>query len=293
MAGSTKLRPAPPEFFPSDLPRLATAAPASVSLAWPSGVAWRDRLRAAPLWLGAVLLGAPTLIDVAREAWSDEQGACGPILLALAGWLIARRWPAMRAAAIPGNAAIGGIALTAALAVHVAARLLHQVSIEALALYGVLVAGLYLFAGRPGLARMRFALAYGLLALPPPSLIVGPATQALRRAITISAVTVTNAAGLTVGRQGFVLYVDQYRIAIVDACSGTNSLLSLTAVCFFYIHMRGRRLDWARAALFWLAILAIAVAANFLRVLAIILLTHGFGPEVAQGPLHSSSRSAA
>lgn len=210
------------------------------------------------------------------------------ILLALATWLLARSWRAMRAAAVPGAGLRGGTALAFALLFYLLARQVQLVSWEGIALYLALVAALYLIVGWPGLKKGRFALFYLLLALPLPDRLLAVVTPALRYGLTGAAVNLLDAAGYVVARTGMRLYVDQYEIAIVDACSGINSLISLTAIGLFYIHARARRFaPWVWVA-YALVILGFAVFANFVRVLAVVLMTHYFGNTVAQGPLHEA-----
>lgn len=234
----------------------------------------------------------PAVVDVAQTPFAGEQGSYGLIVLVLATWLIARAWPAMRAAARPGAALPSGIALGLALALYLIARIAGHLWLEAVSLYGVLLAGLYLLVGLPGMRPARFALVYALLALPPGHLL-SAATAGLRTAITDAATAVLHAAGLQVAKQGFTVFIDQYRIEIVDACAGMNSIVSIAAIGLFYVHMRGRRLDLATCLIGGGAMLLLAVAANFVRVLATILITHGFGPTIAQGPLHEAIGLAA
>ena len=63
-------------------------------------------LRYWPLVAGVLVLVLPTMFGVARENWSTEQGAHGPIVLATALWLFWRRWNEVRALARPGNTPI-------------------------------------------------------------------------------------------------------------------------------------------------------------------------------------------
>ncbi|MES2754573.1 MAG: exosortase [Pseudomonadota bacterium] len=252
---------------------------------WPA----RPAFPTAILWLGAALLAVPTLYDIATGPWSLDEGSYGVIVLAIALWLIARRWPAMRAAGKPGVQWLGWALFAAALTVHILARVVARIPTEAAALYVAGLAALYLQFGWPGLRQAAFPLAYLALAIPLSPELVALGTGPLRLAITHLVVELLGNAGLMIASEGLTLYVDQYEIAVAEACSGINSLISLTAIGLFYVHARGRRLGALSLPLVLAAILACAVIGNFARVLIIVLLTHFFGEAVAQGPLHDAA----
>lgn len=245
--------------------------------------------RAWLIWIGIVALGVPTVIHLAQGPWATDQGSYGLIVMALAIWLVARRWPAMRAVGAPGNAILGYAALGGAVLAHVFARIILLTPLEAISFYCALVATLYLIVGARGLREAAFPLVYALLAVPPPGSLIASLTTGLRLANTTGAVDLLNGFGLPVAREGLVLFVDQYKIAVVEACSGINSIISLTAIGFFYVYARGRPMTPVIAAASWAVVLVMAIVGNFARVLTIILLTHFFGDGAAQGPLHEVS----
>lgn len=254
-----------------------------------------DRAAAPPrlgvwlIWAGIAALGIPVLIDTATRVWSTEQGSYGGILLALGIWLVWRRWPAMREHGSPGNAALGGLVLAGALAVHVIARMMTNVSGSALTLYAALVAAGYLLVGFRGLRAAAFPLCYGLIAMPlPPSLIASVTTQ-LRLGITDAATTALRFAGLPVGREGLDIQVAQYRIAVAEACSGLNSIIGLAAIGFFYVYIRRTPLRLPVVVATLAVVLGFAILANFIRVVLVISVTYYFGDAVAQGPLHEGA----
>jgi ABC-type nickel/cobalt efflux system permease component RcnA len=55
-------------------------------------------------WL--VSLAAPTLLFVAQESWSKEQGSHGPIVLFTGLWLLWRQWPDAREVAARPRASL-------------------------------------------------------------------------------------------------------------------------------------------------------------------------------------------
>jgi len=251
---------------------------------------WRDRPWQSYLWLLPLLIGffalvVPTMMGIAEVSWSTDQGAHGPIVLAIGVWLVARAWPGMTAQAVPGNAWVGGLLLAAALVAYLAARVIGSIVIESAMMYVALVAALYLFVGFAAMREAWFPIAYLLFVLPPPGSWVAAATQPLRLEISQRAVDVLAALGYAVARSGLLIYVDQYVLEVKAACGGLNSMISLTAIGLFYAYILHNANVRYTVLLFFVTI-AMAIAANFVRVLALVLITHYLGDRAAQGFLH-------
>ena len=242
-------------------------------------------LRYWPVILGALLITIPTLIRIAQRSWSSEQGAHGPIVLAIAIWLVARSWGTIMAERRPGSPLIGGLILACVLPVYVFAHILGSLVVESLAVYLALLATLYLFVGHAAMRRAWFALAYPIFMLPPPGTAIAIATQPLRLGISEQAVNLLSALGYPTAREGLSIFVAQYELQVKAACGGLNSMISLTAVGLFYSYMRHGAGPAYHAFLF-VVIVAMAMFANFVRVILLILITYYLGEGAAQGFLH-------
>src|SRR3546814_21130469 len=92
--------------------------------------------------------------------------------------------------------------------------------------------------------------------------------------------------GYPIGGEGVRIYIGQYELLVAAACSGINSIISLSAISLFYIYMR-HQAHWRYALLLVLLIVPVALIANFFRVLVLILLTFHAGEAAAQGFLHN------
>src|SRR3954452_11290786 len=99
------------------------------------------------LTAGVAALVFPTLADIARLSWDTEQGAHGPIVLAISIWLFIRSWPEMRARAAPGSAFIGIPLLALALVGFAASHIVGSIMLQSAATYASLVVSLYLLIG--------------------------------------------------------------------------------------------------------------------------------------------------
>src|SRR6202012_940274 len=135
------------------------------------------------------------------------------------------------------------------------------------------------------LARHWFPFLYLAFAVPPPGYAVDALTAPLKLFVSQAATGIVALAGLPVAREGVVIYVAQYQLLVEDACSGMNSIFGLLAIGLFYIYLvRGSLLRYS--ILLAVLMIPIAVAANIVRVIIVILLTYYFGDEVGQGFLH-------
>lgn len=242
-------------------------------------------------WLLAIGVGAvvlPTLYGVATQNWTTEQGAHGPIVLATALWLFWRRWHEVRSLASPGDTRI---ALLAALVVgptYILARIINVIEVEGFMMYGLLLITAYWMVGWRPMRAMWFPIIYMLFIFPPPDTVVAMVTQPLKIAISKAAIGLLYEFGYPIAGSGVMIIISQYQLLIAAACAGLNSLISLSAIGLFYIYIR-HNANWRYALLLMLAIVPVAIFANFVRVLALILITYYLGDEAAQGFLHTFS----
>ena len=94
--------------------------------------------------------------------------------------------------------------------------------------------------------------------------------------------------GYPIVRQGVTLYVAQYQLLVEDACAGLNSLVSLTAISLFYIYLL-HNATWRYSLMLVAWIIPLAILANVIRIIILVLLTYHFGDAAAQGFLHSTA----
>lgn len=241
-----------------------------------------------PLVIGVLALLVPTLVAVARDSWTGETGVHGPIVLATGIWLFARRWPELRTIRRPGSAVGMAALIIPALAVYAFGRAFDFLAIEVLALGGVLLGLSYGFFGLEAARRMWFPLVYLLFVVPIPGWVIDSITGPLKSYVSVSATWLLTHAGYPIVREGVTLYVAQYQLLVEDACAGLNSLISLTAISLFYIYI-SHNASWRYALFLMLWIVPVALLANLVRVIILVLITYHFGNAAAQGFLHSTA----
>ena len=237
------------------------------------------------LALGLAALYVPTYVSLARSLWREDAYAHGPIILAAFAWLAWRERAALLAPA--GRPAIvpGAVALAVGLFLYVGGRTLGLTPIEVASHIPVLAGLVLLIGGFPALRRYAFALAFLLFLIPLPGFVLDAATTPLKSVVSVAVEMLLRLAGYPVERSGVVLSLGDHQMLVADACSGLNSIFSLFALGLLYTHLTGPS-SRKRTAVLLAAVLPIAIAANILRVTALVLLTVHFGEEAAQGFLH-------
>ncbi|WP_347269798.1 exosortase V [Rhizorhabdus histidinilytica] len=241
-----------------------------------------------PLAIGVAAVVVPTLYGVATQNWTTEQGAHGPIVLATALWLFWRRWGEVRSLARPGDTRLAALAYLVVAPLYMVARIINVIEVEGFMMYGLLLITAYWLIGWQPLRAMWFPVFYMLFIFPPPDTVVAMVTQPLKIGISQAAIDLLHGLGYPIAGSGVMIIIGQYQLLIAAACAGLNSLISLSAIGLFYVYIR-HNANWRYALLLMLAIVPVAILANFIRVLALILITHYLGDEAAQGFLHTFS----
>ncbi len=249
------------------------------------GAPW---LRWLPVAMGLLVLYVPTYLTLAHGAWNEEHNAHGPLVLLVIAWLAWRERGVLAELPERGATVAGSIALASGLLFYVLGRALEFVYFEAFSQVPVLAGVLLFIYGWRGVRLMWFPLLYLLFLVPLPGVVVDAATGSLKQMVSVIAENLLYQAGYPIARTGVILTIGQYQLLVADACSGLNSMYSLTAMglLFLYITWDG---NWLRAILMLLAIWPIAFAANIVRVITLVLITYYLGDEAAQGFLHGFS----
>jgi exosortase len=183
-------------------------------------------------------------------------------------------------------AILAAMVLAGVLAVYCA--IIGKVWLQAGAIYALAVLVYALFAGPANLRRAWFPLVYLGFLVPPPPAVIAPLTRALKLQIASSAADFLAQLGYNATSLGASLYIDSYELVVAAACAGLNSLTSLLAIGLLYAFLRHRAHPLAMLVLA-LCALPVAVLANFLRVLILLLVTHYGGNALAQGMLHDAA----
>jgi len=233
---------------------------------------------------GAVALAAPTLWNLSRHHWSTSDGAHGPIILVSGLWLLFRQRDRLRFR--PGSIGTGWLALGLPLLLLILyARTFRLLGLEAATVYATLLLLALFYWGPRAVRSLWVPIAYLAFLIKPPDMVVVELTQPLKIMISQAAVAVLHAANYPVAASGVLIQVAQYELLVQQACAGLGSLVTLLAMGMIYVHLT-RPATRGHVLLLLLSILPIAVLANLLRVIILVLLTYHVSDAVAQSFAH-------
>ena len=248
----------------------------------PRGAVWLEWL---PVAAGLLVLYIPTFYDLAATIWQSEEHAHGPIMLAIILWLV---WEGREALFVaPARTAPGpGFALLVfGLLFYAVGRSQGIILFEVDALAPILAGVLLATRGWAGLRALWFPLLFIVFLAPLPGFFVDAVTMPLKQNVSEIAEQLLYAAGYPIARNGVVLTIGQYQLLVADACSGLNSMFSLSALGLLYLHVM-RVKSGLHNGLIIASILPIAFCANILRVMILVLVTYHLGDETGQGFAH-------
>lgn len=241
----------------------------------------------------AVLAGvafAALFFDVGRKLVSDwatdDNYSHGFLVVPVALFLAWERRQALIAAARRPSG-LGLVVIVGSLAVLTAGTLGAELFLTRVAIIGVLV-GLVLFAfGWAHLRLLAFPLAFLLLMIPLPAIVFNQIALPLQLLASQVGEAGLRLFGVPVLREGNVMVLASTTLEVAEACSGIRSLISLLTLGIVYGYFMDSR-AWVRWVLA-LATVPIAVFTNGLRVAGTGIAAHHYGPEAAEGFLHTFS----
>ena len=254
----------------AEIPILQKSLPASAWWSW------------LPVAIGLAAICLPSFLGLAQTTWDTEENGHGPIILMVVVWLFWQKRHVLVETAPQPSPVLGWISLVLGLMVFIVGRSQAINTLEVGALLPILIGVLLLMRGWATLRKLWFPLLFLCFMVPLPGLLVELITGALKAQVSMVAENLLYFAGYPIARNGVILSIGQYKLLVADACSGLNSMFSLSALGLLYLYMMQYR-NWLHIGLMLLAILPIAFIANVIRVLILVLITYYFGDAAGQG----------
>jgi exosortase B len=237
------------------------------------------------------VLYAPVYWSAAHGVWQTDENGHGPLILAVVVWLFwTLRQPIAEAAWEPAPA-LGWPVFVFGLLVYALGRAFDISSLEFGSQPFVVAGALMLLRGLSALRVAWFAVAYLVFLVPLPATLVDAMTGPLKQWISSIVQSMLFAVGYPISNSGVILTIGQFQLMVADACSGLNSMFSLSALGTLFMYVM-RRKSLLHNAIMLASILPIAFAANIVRVTLLVLLTYHFGDEAGQGFLHGAAGMA-
>lgn len=252
--------------------------------------AWGGYVARATGWYVLVILAAliayvPTFVQLVQGPWQTEQDSHGPLIIAASLWLAWSSREKLAGTAIVPAPIAGWATLLLGLAMLFVARTQDLISVEVLSILPVITGCLLMLAGWKVAKILAFPIGFLFFVVPPPGWVVDGATVPLKVVISDWVTSFLYDAGYPVAQNGVVIMIGPYQLLMQDACAGMNSIFALSAIGMFYVYA----FRWGskvRSFLLLAGIIPITILANFLRVLALVLIAYYGGIDLVDGVLH-------
>lgn len=250
-----------------------------------SKLRWDQMAWITVLGLGWLAMFGPTYAGLASTIWaSDEQGH-GPIILAVAFWMLYRKRDSILAGPHRPMPVAGLALFILGWLAYVAGRSQFVWMLEVGAQIPILAGLLLFFLGVSALRAAWFTLFFLIFMVPLPGDFVSLLTGPLKSAVSTVASALLYYLGYPVGRAGVILTVGPYQLLVADACAGLNSMFTLEALGMLYMNLMNYK-SVSRNIALAILILPISFVANVVRVMILVLVTYHFGDEAGQGFVH-------
>ena len=176
--------------------------------------------------------------------------------------------------------------LVPALLLHVLDLGIHTQLLSAISIVLILPGLALLFLG-PGRTRaIAFPLAFSTFMLPIPLALTEPLHFKLREIATVATSAIVPFFGISVYWEGTTIHLANQQLFVGDACSGFSTLYAACSVAALTAYACS---DPFRRALVLLTAAPIAIAANIVRVVLLVLLVEWLGGAVLDTWMHPAS----
>lgn len=248
----------------------------------------RSRLQHWPILLGFAVIAIPALIALASQEWSRESGVHEPLVIATGAWLIWRDIQQLKPLMRRGSPLVTFAVLIPSLLIYTFGTAFDYLILQAAGVYGAMLACSYDVAGGAVMKRLWFPLFYLVFALPAPGWVLDQATAPLKQIASSVSTQLLQQFGVPIVREGVTLFIAQYQLLVEDACAGMNAILGLTSLGLFYAYLQ-HGASWRYCAALAVFIIPIALLANVVRIIILVLITWQLGDQAAQGYLHGTA----
>ncbi len=214
-----------------------------------------------------------------------SHGFLVPLVSGFVAWLERDARSQLRAARDFRGAALLGLGL----ALYAAGLGFGDVSLQGLALVTSLAGSVWLLRGPTRLRALAFPIGFLLFAVPVPDAWLAPVIVRLQLFVSAGAVTILQAVGIEVVRDGNILQLaGGESLFVAEACSGVTSIVTLAPLGVLFARFSERE-AWRRAVLV-ASVVPIAMLGNLLRVVLTTVAADRMGVAAATASaLHESA----
>lgn len=239
-----------------------------------------------PWLLVFVVLFWPTFLWMSeRFDASDSFYSHGWLVPLASGWLIWKRRDQLRSTCWKPSA-FGFIALLPALLIHVEAVRLQIHVVSGFAMLAVLGGLVWTLWGWPAVVALRFPLLFLLFMVPLPGILLIATSFKMKMAAAGMATQALNFIHIRAAQAGSTINVPGVSVIVDDACSGLRSMISLLALSIFWTALLPKVAKPVHKAVIVAAAAPIALLANMVRIIFLVIITVVYGARAAEGFLH-------
>lgn len=240
------------------------------------------------LCTGLVLVFITTFLPVIKEligTWiHSEDQSHGLLILPISLYIVFRDRNRLKEAKIsPGYA--GWLLVAVSIAIYILSYFARISSIKNISLVITIWAIVWSLFGKSIFKIVLFPMGLLLLMVPVPAQLYAFATIPLQLMVSKASALITGLLGIPVWREGNVLHIPGVTLAVVQACSGLRSLMSLVTLCalFGYFTLSS---NWLRCLLV-ISSVPIAIVVNIIRVVIIIVAYQYMELDLSKGVSHT------
>ena len=224
-----------------------------------------------------------SLVELANRWWRQEEYSHGFLIPVVSAWLLWTRRDALQASMGRPSWA-GPVIILIAILMHVVGEYSSIFIFSQFGFIFVLV-GLVLAAGGYSLLKVTFIpIAFLIFAIPLPYFIESSLTLQLQLISSQLGVEVIRLFQMPVYLEGNVIDLGNYKLQVVEACSGLRYLYPLLSLSFLAAYLFQAPF-WQRALVF-LSGIPITIAMNGFRIGMVGVTVDSWGPQMADSVLH-------
>lgn len=236
--------------------------------------------------LGLVALYAGVLQKLWYDWANDDNYSHGFLIIPLAAYFAWERREPLRKATI-NPSLVGLVAILASLGLLIMGVLGAELFLTRVSIIGVLAGGVLFVLGWSHFHLLLFPLAFLILMVPIPAIIFNQIAFPLQLLASQVGTTGLQALHIPVLREGNIIVLASTTLEVAEACSGIRSLISLLTLGIVFGYYMDSRV-WVRVVMA-LATIPIAVVSNGLRVAGTGIAANSYGPQAAEGFMHTFS----
>lgn len=241
-------------------------------------------------WVGIFLLVFwPTLTWMAaRFEAADSFYSHGWLIPLATGWLIWQRRSAL-AAARPAASFSGFWLLVPALLIHVVATSIDLHFVSGFAMIAVVWGLVWVAWGWRVFWTLRFPMLFLLFMVPLPGVLLIYISFKMKLMAATLATYFLHWINIPAVQAGSTIQLPGVSIIVDDTCSGLRSLISLIALSTLWTSLMPPSSPRWQQVTVVAASIPIALAANMVRIITLVLITVIYGPKAAEGFIHYGS----